>query len=172
MEKIQRIKWDRHSCYLQPVTNSDAEFLFDLLNERDPLVNISHKNMPTYDQHTKFINSKPYSKWYIIYVRHNLNEFIGHGSKKITNLNYVTRKYVNKKVGSIYLSKNDEIGIFILKKFQNKNIGEHVLNLLIEKNPKKRYLANINPKNKNSINFFKKNKFRLIQYTFELNNKI
>ncbi len=37
---------------------------------------------------------------------------------------------------------------------------------------KKRYLANVSPKNKNSINFFKKNKFRLIQYTFELNNKI
>jgi RimJ/RimL family protein N-acetyltransferase len=70
-------------------------------------------------------------------------------------------------VGSIYLSKNNEIGIFVSKKFQGKNIGNFALNELIKKNPRKRFLANVNPKNKKSIQFFKNNNFKLIQHTFE-----
>ena len=130
------------SISLKSVTNSDTKFLFDLLKERDPSVNISHKKMPTYNQHTKFIKSKPYSKWYIILKS-------------------------KQKIGSIYLSKNDEIGIFISKEFQSKNVGNNALNEFIKKNPHKRFLANVNPKNKKSISFFKKNGFKLIQYTFE-----
>ena len=136
MEKMQL------SISLKSVTNSDTKFLFDLLEERNPRVNISHKKMPTYNQHTKFIKSKPYSKWYIIFKS-------------------------KQKIGSIYLSKNDEIGIFVSKKFQGKNIGNYALSELIKKNPRKRFLANVNPKNKKSISFFKNNGFKLIQYTFE-----
>ena len=127
---------------LKSVTNSDVKFLFDLLKERDPRVNISHRKMPTYSQHAKFIKSKPYSKWYIILKS-------------------------KQKIGSIYLSKNDEIGIFLSKKFQGKNVGNFALNKLMKKNPRKRFLANVNPKNKKSISFFKNNNFKLIQYTFE-----
>ena len=127
---------------LKSVTNFDVKFLFDLLKERDPRVNISHRKMPTYNQHTKFIKSKPYSKWYIILKS-------------------------KQKIGSIYLSKNDEIGIFLSKKFQGKNVGNFALNELMKKNPRKRFLANVNPKNKKSISFFKNNNFKLIQYTFE-----
>ena len=130
------------SISLKSVTNSDVKFLFDLLKERSPYVNISHKKMPTYNQHTKFIKSKPYSKWYIILKS-------------------------KQKIGSIYLSKNDEIGIFLSKKFQGKNVGNFVLNEVMKKNPRKRFLANVNPKNKKSISFFKNNNFKLIQYTFE-----
>ena len=130
---------------LKSVTNSDIKFLFDLLNERDHRVSISHKKMPTYNQHTKFIKSKPYSKWYIILKS-------------------------KQKIGSIYLSKNDEVGIFISKKFQGKNIGNHALNELMKKNQRARFLANVNPKNKKSVSFFKNNGFKLIQYTFEKNH--
>ena len=136
MEKIQS------SISLKSVTNSDVKFLFDLLKERNPRVNISHKKMPTYNQHRKFIKSKPYSKWYIILKS-------------------------KQKIGSIYLSKNDEIGIFLSKKFQGKNVGNFALNELMKKNPRKRFLANVSPKNKKSMEFFKKNGFKLIQYTFE-----
>jgi len=136
MRKIQS------SISLKSVTNSDVKFLFDLLKERNPRVNISHKKMPTYNQHRKFIKSKPYSKWYIILKS-------------------------KQKIGSIYLSKNDEIGIFLSKKFQGKNVGNFALNELMKKNPRKRFLANVSPKNKKSMEFFKKNGFKLIQYTFE-----
>ena len=99
--------------------------------------------MPTYNEHKKFVKSKPYSRWYIVV-------------------------YSNKKIGSVYLSKNAEIGIFLKKEFQAHDIGNKILEMIIQKNPRKRYLANINPKNTKSIKFFKKNHFKLIQYTFEL----
>ena len=125
------------------VSKNDAQFLYDLLKGRESDVNISHKKMPTYAQHMKFIESKPYSKWYII-------------------------KLSNKKIGSAYLSKQNEIGIFIIKNMHQQKLGTSVLNILIKKNHRKRYLANINPKNKKSMGFFKKNGFKLVQYTFEL----
>ncbi len=130
---------------LRTVTLSDYRFLYQLLKERDPNANISHKNMPSYSEHTKFISSKPYSKWCII--------FLG-----------------RQKIGSIYLSKQDEIGIFLKKSFHGQNIGQKALLLFMSENPRKRYLANVNPKNKNSIKFFKKYNFKLIQYTYELEN--
>jgi RimJ/RimL family protein N-acetyltransferase len=102
--------------------------------------------MPTYNEHIDFVQSKPYSKWYIIY-------------------------FGRKKVGSVYISKQNEIGIFIKRKFLKKGIGTKVLKIILEKNPKKRFLANINPKNKKSIEFFKKNGFKLLQKTYELQVK-
>lgn len=131
------------SVDLRPVNSSDFRFLFNLLKERDPKANISHKKMPTYLEHVKFVKSKPYSRWYII----------------------VKSK---TKVGSIYLSNGNEIGIFLKKIHSGKGYGSEALKMLIEKNPRSRYLANVSPKNSNSINFFKNNGFKLIQYTFEL----
>ena len=128
---------------LKRVSKSDYRFLYNLLLERDSHQNISHKKMPTYNQHVSFVSSKPYSKWYVIL-------------------------YGVDKAGSIYLTSQNEIGIFIKKSFQNLQIGNIVLREIIKKNPKKRYLANINPKNKKSIQFFKNHGFKLIQYTFEL----
>jgi len=128
---------------LKTVSKSDYRFLYNLLMERDARVNISHKKMPTYNQHVSFVSAKPYSKWYVIL-------------------------YGANKAGSIYLTSQNEIGIFIKKSFQNKQIGNIVLHKLIQKNPKKRYLANVNPQNRKSIRFFKNNGFKLIQYTFEL----
>ena len=130
---------------IRSVKKSDSNFLYELLKQRDPRANISHKRMPSFRQHESFIQSKPYSKWYII-------------------------QSSNDDIGSIYLSKNNEIGIFLIGKNQNKGIGCKALKLLIEKNPKIRYLANVNPKNKKSIDFFKKNGFKLIQHTYELEN--
>lgn len=134
------------SISLRPVNSTDFRFLFYLLKERDPKTNISHKKMPTYSEHVKFVKSKPYSKWYII----------------------VKSK---TRIGSIYLSKNDEIGIFLKKSHHGKGFGNAALDLLIEKNPRTRYLANVNPKNLTSIKFFKNNGFKLIQYTFELEKR-
>ena len=128
---------------IKSVSKSDYRFLYNLLMERDARANISHKKMPTYNEHVKFVSSKPYPKWYIILCDVN-------------------------RAGSIYLTSQNEIGIFIKKSFQNKQIGDIALRKLIQKNPKKRYLANVNPKNKKSICFFKNHGFKLTQYTFEL----
>ena len=131
---------------LKLVNKSDIRFLYNQLKERDPMINISHKKMPTYAEHSQFVLSKPYSKWYIII-------------------------YKNKKIGNTYLTKTNEIGIFILKSIKINGIGKTVLEEIMKVNPRSRYLANVNPKNKKSLDFFKKNGFKLIQYTYELTKK-
>ena len=127
---------------LREVEKIDYEFLFKLLQDRKPNVSISHKKMPTYLQHVEFIESKPYEKWYIVLLD-------------------------EKNIGSTYLSKNDEIGISLIEEMQGKGMGSRILELIIEKNPRNRYLANINPNNSSSVRFFEKNGFKLIQHTFE-----
>ena len=129
---------------LKLISEKDHKFLYELLKEREPSTNISHKKMPTFNQHVNFVLSKPYSKWYII-----LQGIDG--------------------VGSIYLSKQNEIGIFLKKGSHHTGIGTAALKLIMNKNPKKQYLSNINPKNNKSIEFFKKNNFKILQYTYELN---
>ena len=128
---------------LKLVSKSDYRFLYDLLKERDSRVNISHKKMPTYNEHLKFIKSKPYTKWYIV-------------------------KWGTQKIASIYLTSQNEIGIFIKKTHQNKNLGGIIMSQLIQKNPRERYLANVSPKNKISEIFFKSHGFKFIQKTYEL----
>ena len=129
---------------MKEVDGKDVQFLYNLLEERKPVTYISHKKMPTYEEHVNFVKSSPYSKWYIIEVD-------------------------GERAGSIYLTKQNEIGIFLNEGLQEKGIGSNALNVLIGKNPDLRYLANINPENKKSIEFFKKLGFTLIQYTYELN---
>ena len=74
----------------------DTKFLFDLLKERDSYANISHKKMPTFASHVKFLESKPYKKWYIISIKENINE----DKKKIyfTHLNHTNRALVEDSV--------------------------------------------------------------------------
>ena len=127
---------------LKLVNKSDLSFLYDLLSERELDENISHRKMPTKYQHQKFVLSKPYKKWYIIYCD-------------------------RKKSGSIYLSKNDEVGISIKKQFNKTTVKQTALKQLMEKNPRTRYYANVNPKNSKAIKFYKKNHFKPLQYTFE-----
>ena len=128
--------------FLQPVKDKDIDFLYNLLKRRSSRVKISHKKMPILSQHKKFVKSKPYSRWYIILKN-------------------------KKKIGSIYLTQLNEIGMSLRKEFDYKEIKESVLEKLIAQSPKDRYLINISPKNKRAMNFYKKKGFKLIQYTFE-----
>lgn len=132
-----------HKLKLKNVKSSDHEFLYDLLSKRDPYANISHKKMPNYKEHIKFVTSKPYFRWYVAYRENN-------------------------KIGSAYISKQDEIGIHIIKSFDIPTLRKAIMDLVIAKNPRKRYLINVNPKNKKMIQFLQKNGLNLIQYTYEL----
>lgn len=144
MKKMVNLMDMERNIALKDVTESDYRFLYDLLKQRDPIANISHKKMPTYEKHVEFILSKPYSKWQIIY-------------------------YNRRKVGAIYLSTEDEIGIHIKREIPSEKIKKEALRLLMKNNPRKTYLANVTPRNTKLIEFFKKSGFKPIQYTYELN---
>ena len=132
---------------LKEVRKSDCLFLYELLTARKPNVNISHKKLPTYVKHVKFVMSKPYSKWYIIYR-------------------------ATEKIGSVYITKQDEIGIHFKEKNITNKIRSKVLKMIIKKNPHDRYLININPSNTMMKKFLKNEGFELIQHTYEISKKI
>ena len=122
------------------INKSDLKFLFNHLKERDPRENISHKKMPTYDEHVKFVLSKPYSKWYIIFER-------------------------NKKIGSVYLTKADELGLHLKKEYFRESLMKEILESLMKSEPNKRFVFNVSPRNKKFMKFLQKNGYVISQQT-------
>jgi len=119
--------------------------LYDLLAERTPEQSISHKSMPTMEEHAKFVRSLPYRAWYLIEVG-------------------------NEYVGCVYLSKQREIGVSIFEKRRGNGYATEAVRELMRKWPG-RFLANINPLNTASMAFFKKLGFSLLQVTMEYPHK-
>ena len=105
--------------------------------------NISHRKMPSWKQHLAFIKSRRNGHWYMI------------------------RKpwcYV----GWVYLNDRDEIGLMIFPAQRGFGAGTWALKEIRRRHKRRRYLANINPKNKRSIEFFKRAGFKdQIQITLE-----
>jgi RimJ/RimL family protein N-acetyltransferase len=114
-----------------------------LLDERTPEQSISHKSMPTFREHCDFVRSDPYYAWYLV-----------HDDAGVM-------------VGTVYLTKQREIGISILERYRRAGYGRRALLALMELHPGK-FLANINPSNTDSIKFFERFGFRHIQNTYEL----
>ena len=125
---------------------SPAVFLYDLLAERDPIANISHREMPSFEKHRRFVESVPYKCWYLI-------------------------KSDDEWIGSVYLTHNDEIGVSILKAHHGHGYGKQAVYLLMKAHPVKRFLANIAPGNARSLAMFEKLGFELVQYTLAKRNE-
>lgn len=119
-----------------------SKLLYQLMEERSPEVNISHRALPDWDSHLTFIASRPYDAWYLI-------------------------EKSGERVGAIYLSKANEIGVFILNAHRGRGHGKRAIEMLMELHPRERFLANINPANSRSIAFFESLGFRHIQNTYE-----
>lgn len=124
--------------------HNHVQILYDLLLEREPHQSISHKAMPTLEDHAKFVRNHPYLAWFLIQVD-------------------------GEYVGAIYLTQLKEIGVGIFKRFQGKGYGKEAVKKIMSsyKGP---FLANINPQNQASINLFQRLGFNLIQYTYKLNS--
>lgn len=129
-----------------------VSYLYHLLTERDPSINISHKKMPSFREHERFFNSKPYRFWYLIEVD-------------------------GSAVGACYLTKKNEVGIAVSSQHRGKGYGLEAVNLLTQRHkplkaiPSKRsgqFIANINPANERSIRLFRKLGFVHIQNTYRL----
>jgi RimJ/RimL family protein N-acetyltransferase len=118
-----------------------AELLYALLKERDSTVNISHRGMPCWGDHIRFIESKPYEAWY----------FVMDG---------------NDVAGACYLSKQNEIGIFIFEKHRGAKLGRQAVQKLMQLHGKRRYLANMNPRNDRSRLLFTGLGFKPVQHTY------
>jgi RimJ/RimL family protein N-acetyltransferase len=129
------------SVYRSP--KAAPQLLYQLLAERKPQMNISHRAMPTWRQHCKFIAQRPYAAWYLIKSDHDY-------------------------VGAIYLTAMNEIGVGILACWHGFGFGPRAIRALMRKHGCRRYLANVNPRNGKSIRMFRRMGFRIIQQTYEL----
>lgn len=119
-----------------------ATYLYALLLERPAEANISHRSMPTAAQHLRFFHSRPYAVWYLIQCEDGI-------------------------AGSVYISKQAEVGIFIFKAFQGRRLAKKAIKELRRLHPG-RLVANVAPKNKRSHSLFKGLGGKLIQHTYEL----
>ncbi len=99
--------------------------------------------MATWEKHVQYLDAKPYPYFYIIMDG-------------------------DKMIGNIYLSKLDEVGIFVKKEHKGSGAGSEALKLLLVNHKGKRILANINPENYRSIDFFTGKGFKHIQNTYQL----
>lgn len=104
---------------------------FELLSEREPHENISHTVMPTWEQHCAFMRSKPYEAWYWFT---SPAEF---------------------PAGCVYLSRQREIGIGVLRRHRGQGLACEAIRELMRLHPG-RFTANINPANEASIALFRK----------------
>lgn len=131
-----------------------AQLLWELLRERPPEANISHRGMPRWDEHVRFVASHPYRCWYLVQEG---------GSERF--------------VGACYLSSHNEIGIAILRAFQRRGLARAAVLELIRAHPplpaiagqrRGSFVANVAPQNAGSQRFFESLGGTLIQHTYEM----
>jgi RimJ/RimL family protein N-acetyltransferase len=127
------------------ISETTLRFLYELLGAREPHVNISHREMPTFRQHRDFVESCPYANWWLVMLER------GDGAERI---------------GATYLTDLNEIGIHLVPWAAGKGYGSIVVEEIIRRHPGRRFLANIAPSNEASIALFAKFGFQHIQNTY------
>lgn len=132
-----------------------VHFLYQLLAERQPEVNISHKEMPSFEGHEAFVRSAPFAGWWLIV----------HAAPREEKVTF------HDPVGACYITKMGEIGIQISRANQRKGYARTALNTLIEMHRGQRLLANIAPGNEASQRLFAGFGFAHIQNTYCLEVK-
>jgi RimJ/RimL family protein N-acetyltransferase len=120
-----------------------ADILYRLLGERDETINVTHTGMPCYGDHVRYVESRPYECWYFIEVDGQI-------------------------VGACYVTKKSELGIFIFKQHQGSGYGPEALRNLMWRTGKRKYIANINPRNERSAYLFSRLGFVPSQVVYEL----
>ena len=138
----------RDKLKFKKVESSDCSVLYGLLKERN--FNISHRNLPTYENHKKFVNNNPYLEWYIIFL-------------------------FDKVLGTFYIQEDNSIGINIIN--PNESIINEILDFILNNfSPKEEVLSkipnyfyvNVANTNKELIDIMNNCGFNLIQLTFKL----
>lgn len=128
------------------------ELAWKLLNERADTMNISHSKMPSWDEHCDFVEGNPYRIWNAVVVN-------------------------GTPVGTVYLTKRNEIGIFILQEYQGKGYAKAAIKKLLTVHrplpgiPSFRpgsFVANVNPANQASIRLFESLGAKHISNTYQL----
>jgi len=89
-----------HFEKIVPTSNQVGD-LYKLLLERE--YSISHTDIPSLNEHSKFVSSHPYVAWYLIYKRKNLvGSFYVNSDNSIgLNFNQSTKEYVSEIISFV-----------------------------------------------------------------------
>jgi RimJ/RimL family protein N-acetyltransferase len=140
------------------VRPGSAEFLYELMKERDPEINISHRELPSFEQHIAFIERRAFRRWYLIDVKEGPFDRLGWA-------------------GYVSATHRNEIGIVLKRSHRGMGYGPEALREFIARNEplpadpgarNGRWLANIAPTNTHSRHVFEKLGFLKIQETYAL----
>jgi RimJ/RimL family protein N-acetyltransferase len=129
--------------------------LYSHLEQRTPEQSISHKTMPTWDQHCAFIGSRPHAAWWLVYDRIEA-EGDSEGACE-----YVC-------IGQAYFTRGREIGIAIGDAYQRQGYASEIITKVIEMVPRGPVFANVSPHNIASQKLFESLGFSVVQLTFRL----
>lgn len=118
--------------------------LYKLLEERAEQQSLGHTPMPTFSEHAGFVQGRPYLAWYFI----------------IGNEGTI--------VGSIYISRQREIGLSIFREHQRQGHGGAAVRevMRIHQDDDRPFLANVDPGNDASRKFWESLGFNLYQVTY------
>ena len=144
-----------NDCKIRLVEERDIPILFEHLKQflETPNRSTTGNPLPLFEDSKKFVmkylyenENHEYDKWYMV-----IND-------------------EDEILGNVYINKKNMIAYHILEKYQRQGFGETAVKLMMEKNPRKRYFAIVNMKNKSSIEFIKKFKFKEKAFIFEKTN--
>lgn len=135
--------------------------LWNLLAERPAKANISHRRMPSLQEHQAFIDAKPYRVWFLINA-----DLAPIGFGQIFGWH---------SVGAIYATRRNEIGIAILRRFHRRGLARQAITRFVKDVPPLpeisservgHYIANISPENEGSHALFEGLGCTLAQLTY------
>lgn len=132
---------------LSEMTSDDHEFVYDLIKE-----NLAPELTVT------VLKLKPFEGFFKIYFENDLKTYI--------------IKVNKKRVGFVHITKNGEIGYYLLKEYRNKGIAIDAVRDMIKLHPMERYFATVNIKNERSNNLVKKLGFQPKGMIYEKINKM
>ena len=129
------------------ISLENYKFLFQLLKKRK--FNISHKLMPSWEEHIEFVKSSPYFKWYIISENYN-------------------------KIGSFYINHDNSIGLNLIeeKKLLLENIITKIENTFepqkgIKSIRSEHFFYNVNPNDKVFIKALEDKGYKISKISFK-----
>ena len=129
------------------INDNHIKILYEILKKRKKNYKISYKDLPTFKKHQLFVKKNPYRVWFLVFK-----------SKEC--------------IGTIYLSKMNEVGIYLSK---NEGLSEDLIEFVTKKyRPLKgkysvrseKFIINISPKNVILRKLIEKMGAKLIQNTY------
>ncbi len=138
---------------VNPFDELHVTFLFELLRLRPPQAAVSHKKMPTLDQHAEFVSAHPYYDWSLIEIGAGQTMFVGSA--------FLSQPARPSVVG-------DELHVEVHPFYRGKGYASQALRMMMQRHPRARYVANVGHINYPSMALFQRLGFTLCQHTFEL----